>query len=87
MNCRRGRVIPRRFAMPDVSAPSVPLPGAVQPPPISLKEIWPWAVFAVALLMLVYFVALDEGALAVAPGNLIHEFVHDGRHVLGAPCH
>jgi cobalt transporter subunit CbtB len=37
--------------------------------------------------MLVYFVGLDQGASALAPGNLIHEFVHDGRHLLGFPCH
>jgi cobalt transporter subunit CbtB len=73
--------------MSEVVASSAAVPGAIHPPAISLKEIWPWALFALALLMLVYFVGLDEGASALAPGNLIHEFVHDGRHLLGFPCH
>ena len=25
--------------------------------------------------------------LGFAQGELIHEFVHDGRHLLGFPCH
>ena len=73
--------------MSDVLASSAPLPEAMHPPAISLHDIWPWALFGLALLMLVYFVGLDQGASALAPGNLIHEFVHDGRHLLGFPCH
>jgi hypothetical protein len=44
-------------------------------------------VFGVVLLLLVYFVGVDQGAASLAPGRLIHEFVHDGRHLLGFPCH
>ena len=73
--------------MSDVANSSASVPGVIHPPAISLKEIWPWALFGLALLMLVYFVGLDQGASALAPGNLIHEFVHDGRHLLGFPCH
>jgi putative cobalt transporter subunit CbtB len=73
--------------MSDVVASSPAVPGAIHPPAISLREIWPWAVFGLALLMLVYFVGVDEGATSVVPGRLIHEFVHDGRHLLGFPCH
>lgn len=72
--------------MPDVTIPSV-LPEAVYPPSISLRELWPWALFASALLLLVNFVGMDEGALSVVPGRYIHEFLHDGRHLLGFPCH
>jgi cobalt transporter subunit CbtB len=25
--------------------------------------------------------------LGFAPGTLLHEFVHDGRHLLAFPCH
>jgi hypothetical protein len=64
-----------------------PIEQAIRPPAVSLREIWPWALFGFALLLLVYFVGADEGATALAPGHLIHEFVHDGRHLLGFPCH
>lgn len=53
------------------------------------------AIGAVVLSLLVlYAVLLDQGALlepalgAVATqANYLHEFAHDGRHLLGAPCH
>jgi hypothetical protein len=73
--------------MSDVIASSSALPGALHPPAISLREIWPWAVFGLALLMLLYFVGADQGATSIVPGNVIHEWVHDGRHLLGFPCH
>jgi hypothetical protein len=74
--------------MSDVAAapPSVS-PEAIHPPKISLHEIWPWALLAFALLALVYFVGVDEGAASMVPGSSIHEWVHDGRHLLGFPCH
>jgi len=74
--------------MPDVAAapPSVS-PEAIHPPKISLHEIWPWALLAFALLALIYFVGVDEGAASMIPGSSIHEWVHDGRHLLGFPCH
>lgn len=72
--------------MSDVAISSAS-PEAVYPPSISLRELWPWALFAGALLLFVYFVGMDEGALSVVPGSYIHEFVHDGRHLLGFPCH
>jgi hypothetical protein len=73
--------------MSDVSASVLPLPEAIHPPAISLREIWPWAVFGLALLLLVYFVGFEQGASTLEPGRWIHEFVHDGRHLLGFPCH
>ncbi|WP_171163593.1 CbtB-domain containing protein [Streptomyces sp. I05A-00742] len=56
--------------------------------PISLKAIAPWAVF-VGLLMLVllYFVGAEQGATSLIAGEDVHEWVHDGRHLLGFPCH
>jgi hypothetical protein len=65
------------------------LPEAIHPPAISLQELWPWTLFAAALLLLVYFVGIDEGATSVfGPGAMtLHEWVHDGRHLLGFPCH
>ncbi|WP_232664008.1 CbtB domain-containing protein [Pseudonocardia sp. TRM90224] len=61
--------------------PSVPVS-------IPLREIAPWALFAgVILLSLLYLVGMDQGATSVISGSVLHEFVHDGRHLLGFPCH
>jgi Probable cobalt transporter subunit (CbtB) len=68
-----------------VSAPRAP--QVVHPAPINLGAVYPWAIFALALLALVYFVGVDEGASSVIPGMNVHEWVHDGRHLLGFPCH
>ena len=32
-------------------------------------------------------VGFGEGASAMAPGGSLHEWLHDGRHLLGFPCH
>lgn len=56
--------------------------------PIPVGEILPWAIFACLLLVVaVYFVGAEEGATSLIPGMYVHEFVHDGRHLLGFPCH
>jgi Probable cobalt transporter subunit (CbtB) len=55
--------------------------------PIPLREILPWAIFAVLALFAIYFVGAEEGATSLIPGMYIHEFVHDGRHLIGFPCH
>jgi cobalt transporter subunit CbtB len=58
-----------------------PVRDATIPVPIvSLRELWPWALLAVLLLVQVYFVA-------AVPDHTVHEFLHDGRHLLGFPCH
>ncbi|HEX5319737.1 MAG TPA: CbtB domain-containing protein [Stellaceae bacterium] len=58
------------------------------PRPIPLRELLPWAVFGGVIgLLLIYFVGAEQGATAVFSGTYIHEFVHDGRHLLGFPCH
>jgi hypothetical protein len=59
----------------------------VHPPAISIRELWPWTLFGVALLALIYFVGVDEGATNLFGGATLHEWVHDGRHLLGFPCH
>lgn len=58
------------------------------PLPIPLSELLPWAIFAGLLLLLaVYFVGAEQGATHLFPGMYVHEFVHDGRHLIGFPCH
>ncbi|MFL6876850.1 CbtB-domain containing protein [Pseudomonas marginalis] len=53
-----------------------------------LAHLMPWAALAVLLAMLaIYFVGAEQGATSLLAGNNIHEFVHDGRHALGFPCH
>jgi len=70
-------------------AQSVAVPASIPIPlRIPLREVVPWAVFAGAILLtLLYVVGLDQGAISVFSGQLLHEFVHDGRHLLGVPCH
>ena len=48
-----------------------------------------YAIFFGGLLMLlaIYFVGAEQGATALFHGAMVHEFVHDGRHLLGFPCH
>lgn len=59
-----------------------------RPVAIPVSDLLPWAVFA-GLLMLValYFVGAEQGATSLVPGMAVHEFLHDGRHLLGFPCH
>ncbi|MDX7951546.1 CbtB-domain containing protein [Lichenihabitans sp. Uapishka_5] len=65
-------------------------PGArpVSPPAIPLKEALPWVILGgLVLLIAIYFVGAEEGATALVRGTVVHEFLHDGRHLLGFPCH
>lgn len=69
-------------------ATAFPVPSAPVVPVVSLRALAPWAVFAgVILLALLYLVGMDQGATSVFSGTMLHEFVHDGRHLLGFPCH
>ncbi|TNH29509.1 CbtB-domain containing protein [Micromonospora orduensis] len=47
-----------------------------------------WMVLATvaALALLAYLVAFDQGAVSRS-GMFLHELMHDGRHLLGVPCH
>jgi hypothetical protein len=58
------------------------------PVAIPVRELLPWAILGGLLLMLaIYFVGAEEGATSLIRGSYVHEFVHDGRHLLGFPCH
>lgn len=62
--------------------------AAVQPKAIPLRELAPWAIFgSVLMFMMIYFVGAEQGAFAIFSGSAVHEFVHDGRHLLAFPCH
>lgn len=57
-------------------------------PVIPLREWMPWAMFGgLLMLLLIYFVGAEQGATSLIHGRAVHEFVHDGRHLLGFPCH
>ncbi|MBP0594325.1 CbtB-domain containing protein [Paraburkholderia sp. LEh10] len=61
---------------------------STQPTPIPLRELLPWAIFGGLLFLLaLYFIGAEQGATSLVPGMYVHEFVHDGRHLLGFPCH
>jgi hypothetical protein len=69
---------------------SLSQPTAVTTPlviPASRAVLW---LVGTALLALAvyYFIGVDQGAVSVFGSDThIHEFVHDGRHFLGFPCH
>jgi Probable cobalt transporter subunit (CbtB) len=61
---------------------------AARPVAIPVHDVLPWAILGGLVLMLaIYFVGAEEGATSIFPGMYVHEFVHDGRHLLGFPCH
>ena len=62
------------------------LPAEI-PAAVPLAAIWPWLLFVPLLLLAIYFVGAEEGATSLIKGMYVHEFVHDGRHLLGFPCH
>ncbi len=67
-----------------VALPAPPL--AV--PTFSLGQVLPWLIFAgLLLLVAMYFVSAEQGATSLLSGTAVHEWVHDGRHLLGFPCH
>lgn len=54
--------------------------------PVPLRQALGWVPLAALLMLLAYLVAFDQGAVSQA-GMLLHELMHDGRHLLAAPCH
>ncbi len=62
---------------------------------VALRDVplWAWLVLAVVVAF-VYAIGYDQGLLLRAflgnlaeANNYLHEFFHDGRHLLGFPCH
>jgi cobalt transporter subunit CbtB len=65
-----------RLAGVNDTAHDAPLPVPVVP----LRELAPFVLLGIALLLL-------AGFAVMAPDHLIHEALHDGRHLLAFPCH
>ncbi|WP_149183723.1 CbtB-domain containing protein [Streptomyces sp. TRM49041] len=76
--------------MADTAVASAPLSPSASPAvsPLPVRAVLPWAVFfGTLMLVLLYFVGTEQGSLSVFAGEAVHEWVHDGRHLLGFPCH
>jgi hypothetical protein len=54
--------------------------------PIPLGDLRLAFLLAGLLLLAIYLVQFDQGAISQT-GGFLHELMHDGRHLLGAPCH
>ncbi|RQX09476.1 hypothetical protein DLJ58_14975 [Micromonospora arida] len=52
----------------------------------SVRLLWPVLATVAVLTLLAYLVAFDQGAVSRS-GMYLHELMHDGRHLLGVPCH
>jgi hypothetical protein len=64
-----------------------PLP-TVEIVSIPLRELLPWLLMtALVAAVALFFISADQGAISIPSGTAIHEWVHDGRHLLGYPCH
>lgn len=67
---------------------ATPAPSTLEVPSIPLRELLPWLAFTALLgMLIIFFVSADQGAISIPAGTAIHEWVHDGRHLLGYPCH
>ena len=53
-------------------------------PRLSPVRVWLAMLLAVVVL---YAVTMENGAVLADGGRYLHELFHDGRHVLGVPCH
>ena len=57
-------------------------------PTISVAAVAPWLLFAALLFAVaLYFLGVEQGATSLLQGSAVHEWTHDGRHLLGFPCH
>jgi hypothetical protein len=64
-------------ATPEVEVPSIPV-----------AQLAPWAAFVLlAAAIVLFFISSEQGMISVFGGTAVHEWVHDGRHLLGFPCH
>jgi hypothetical protein len=74
------------LSMAQSASGSIAHPLAI--PVVPLSELMPWALFGgLLMLLLIYIVGAEQGATSLIQGRAVHEFVHDGRHLLGFPCH
>ena len=63
-----------------------PVRTPISTPVVSPRLLVTALAVVAALLLLTYLVAFDQGAVSQG-GMFLHELMHDGRHLLGVPCH
>ena len=69
-------------------APTFGTAAEVEIPSIPVAQLAPWAAFVfLAAAVVLFFISADQGIISIPAGNAVHEWVHDGRHLLGYPCH
>jgi hypothetical protein len=74
--------------MPDTALSRGATATGVALPPFSVSAVLPWLLFAALLFgVAMYFLGAEQGATALLRGTAVHEWTHDGRHLLGFPCH
>ncbi len=61
-------------------------------PQVTVRDVPWWGWFALGIsLLFVYSLGYDQGLvdrlIDQVGNNYLHEFFHDGRHLLGFPCH
>jgi Probable cobalt transporter subunit (CbtB) len=70
------------------ASPTIGGAPEVEIPSIPVAQLAPWAAFVLlAAAIILFFISADQGIVSIPSGNAIHEWVHDGRHLLGFPCH
>ena len=60
--------------------------GLSTPSAVPFPHLRLWLLAVPVLLLVAYLVLMDNGAVSQT-GTLLHELMHDGRHLLGVPCH
>ena len=67
--------------------------GAERHTSLGAFPLWSWLLAALLLLLLFALLSASGDLLAPVLGktarvaDYLHEFAHDGRHLLGVPCH
>jgi len=54
--------------------------------PIPVRTLPPFLLAAAFFFLVIYLVGFDQGTVS-RTGMYLHELMHDGRHLLGVPCH
>jgi hypothetical protein len=60
--------------------------SSVAVPALSPKVLAAALLSVGVMLLIAYLVGFDQGAVSRS-GMYLHELMHDGRHLLGVPCH
>ena len=82
---RDARSLKEALALSSLSQPTTAATPLVVPASRAVLWLVGTALLALAVY---YFIGVDQGAISVFGNDThIHEFVHDGRHFLGFPCH